>query len=146
MHGSRGVGTDYEALAFDERLGRLVLVGGLLGSRGSLAYDVAAHEWQPLHPAPGTGPKDMVLTDFYQGTYDPVRGTIAMIGRGWSSWELWEYDAPSGVWHHETPAPPPALWPENNVSDALGAMTYDAGRQRLVLLMADGALLERASR
>jgi hypothetical protein len=129
---------DHEAFAFDARLGRLVLIVS-----GSLSFDLGANAWQPLHPA-APGPS-FQLTNFRQGTYDPVRGTVAILGQGQYGWELAEYDAIQGTWH-DSPTEADSGWMASGIpSPGAAVAAYDTARHRLVLLSSDGTVFERPS-
>ena len=135
------VAVDLLQLVFDERLGRIVLLGSSFGAFGTAAYDAGTQKWAVLHPA------GMAVSPIAAGVsgaaYDPVRGTIAVFGGASVPAKLVEYDTGDGTVKDTTPSMVPAEWPSK--SETAAAMAYDVDRGVLVILTQDGEVFERPS-
>jgi hypothetical protein len=126
---SPGARTDH-AMAFDARLQRVVLFGGLTagGGRNDL-WQWDGDAWSQLPVADGElVPRARWSTSL---NYDAARGRLVLFGGrgdGGVTGDTWEWD---GAWRQWTPAPAPPARTGGSVLLRRGAWAHHAhGRQR----------------
>jgi len=126
------------AMAPDPDQGEVLLFGGILAeplgrSNQAWSWNGTTGTWTNRTPSPLPASWPPALAQ-HRMTWDPVRHRILMFGGSTTdniaTDELWEWNGAAGTWTNLTPAQRPTAWPVARISPA---MTYDAGRGRLIV-------------
>jgi hypothetical protein len=115
------------AMAYDSRLGRVILFGGAVPWGGALAdtwaFDHANDTWTDLKPASAPSPRDE-----HAMAYDSESGVTVLFGGGTNYRDTWVYHSSNNTWRQMSP--PLAGTPLGRIKHA---MTYSSRSDHVLL-------------